>query len=66
MDVKKKLRELFEFQRFENDAALKSIIDETEKRYFGTELPDTDLSKLSAAGDPYTQAADPKKREKKP
>ena len=66
MDVQKKLWELFEFQRFENDPALKSIIDETEKRYFGTELPDTDLSKLSAAGDPYTQITDAKKREKKP
>ena len=66
MDVKKKLRKLFEFQRFENDAALKSIIDETEKRYFGTELPDTELSELSAAGDPYTQITKPKKREKKP
>lgn len=66
MDVQKKLWELFEFQRFENDPALKSIIDETEKRYFGTELSDAALSSLSAAGDPYTQITDPKKREKKP
>lgn len=66
MDVKKKLRELFEFQRFENDPALKSIINETDERYFSTELSENDLSKLSAAGDPYTQAADPRKREKKP
>lgn len=66
MDVKKLLGELFEFQRFENDSALQSIIDETEKRYFGTQISDTDLSKLSAAGDPYTQITEPKKREKKP
>ena len=66
MDVKKLLGELFEFQRFENDSALQSIIDETEKRYFGAELSDNDLSGLSAAGDPYTQITCPEKREKKP
>lgn len=64
MDVQKLLRELFEFQRFEKEPALQSIIDETGKRYLSTELSDNDLSKLSAAGDPYTRIADPKKREK--
>ena len=65
MDVKKLLTELFEFQQFENDAALQSIIDETEKRYLSTELSENVLSELSAAGDPYAQITGPKKREKK-
>ena len=62
MDVQKLLTELFDLQRFEEEPALQSIIDETEARYLGTELSDADLSSLSAAGDPYTQITDPKKR----
>ena len=65
MDVQKLLTELFELQRFEEESALKSIIDETEERYFGTQLSDDILGKLSAAGDPYTQVTRQKKRNKK-
>lgn len=65
MDVQKLLTELFELQRFEEEPVLKSIIDETEERYFGTELSDDDLRTLSAAGDPYTQITKQKKRDKK-
>ena len=66
MDVRKLLAELFELQRFEEEPALKSIIAETEERYFDMELSDDALSKLSAAGDPYTQITKQKKREKTP
>jgi len=64
MGVEKLLTELFDFQRFEADPALKSVIDETEERYSFGELSDDVMSTLSAAGDPYTRIPDPRKRSK--
>ena len=46
----KKLRLIFEYQRFENNSRLARIISETENRY-GTELSDSDLEFISAAGE---------------
>ena len=61
MDIEKKLTELFDFQRFENDTALQEIIDEVEGRY--VEMSDDELEMLSAAGDPYTRLLDHDKGE---
>lgn len=49
--MEKKLKALFEFQRFENDPKLKSLIEETENRY-QRELSDDDLWMVNAAGVP--------------
>ena len=62
MELEKLLEGLFDFQRFERDPALQSVIDEVEERYFHKELSDDELSMLSAAGEPYSQPPDPKKR----
>ena len=63
MDTDKLLAELFDYQRFERDPALQRVIDEVEERLLGKELSDEELGMLSAAGDPYLQAPDPKKKE---
>ena len=51
MELEKLLEGLFDFQRFERDPALQSVIDPVEERYFHKELSDDELSMLSAAGD---------------
>ena len=48
-DTENKLKKLFDYQSFENSAALKKIIESTESRY-GTELDDDELSAVAAAG----------------
>ena len=48
--MEKKLKELFEYQRFAKNPELDRLIRQTENR-FGTELSDDDLSFVNAAGD---------------
>lgn len=48
--MEKKLKKLFDYQRFEKNERLEKIIKETESRY-GEELSDDDLSLVNAAGD---------------
>ena len=48
--MEKKLRELFDYQRFEPNERLPKVIRGTEKRY-GTELSDEELSLVAAAGE---------------
>lgn len=48
----KNLKDLFAFQRFAQNAALQSLIRETEDRYASAELSDDDLTCVSAAGEP--------------
>ncbi len=43
---------LFDYQRFENDPQLQTLIDGVESAY-GAELSDGDLARVSAAGEPY-------------
>ena len=62
MDVQNLLKTLFDLQRFDSEESLQRLIDETEERYAGTELPDGALGTLSAAGEPYTRLADPKEK----
>ena len=54
--IEKILRTLFDYQKYENDPGLSSMIDDTHKRYdkkrFRTvSLKDDDLGLVSAAGD---------------
>ena len=46
----KTLSLLFDYQRFENDPQLETLIDEMESEY-SAELSDDDLSQVSAAGE---------------
>lgn len=46
------LFQLFDYQRFENDPQLQSVIDGVESAY-GAELSDDDLIQVSAAGELY-------------
>ena len=46
-----KLRGLFEYNRFSENARLSKLIEETDSRY-GTELSDNDLLLVNAAGEP--------------
>ncbi len=49
--MEKKLKALFDFQRFAGDPRLSRLIEETEERS-EKELSDDDLSLVSAAGEP--------------
>ena len=49
--MEKKLKSLFEFQKFERNADLESLIKESENRY-ARELSDDDLFLVAAAGEP--------------
>lgn len=51
--MEKKLRALFDCQRFEKNVHLERLINETESRY-AMELSDEDLDMLNAAGEPET------------
>ena len=46
----KKLKSMFEFQRFQNNPRLAKLIQQTEQRYAG-ELSDEDMDFVSAAGE---------------
>lgn len=48
--MEKKLKKLFDYQRFEQNEKLEKLIYETENRY-AKELSEEDLSLVSAAGD---------------
>ena len=48
--MEKKLKNIFDFQRFEKNERLEKLIRETESRY-AAELSDDDLSLVNAAGD---------------
>ncbi|MBQ4426918.1 MAG: hypothetical protein II881_04085 [Oscillospiraceae bacterium] len=54
MDIEKLLDALFDFQRFERNEALQSVIDEAETQRL-ISLTDAELESLSAAGDPFSQ-----------
>lgn len=50
MDITFKLKRLFDFQRFEGNEKLQSLIDDTDSRRLN-ELADDDLQWVSAAGE---------------
>ena len=50
--MEKKLKMLFDFQRFENNKALAELIAETENRY-AVGLSEEDLALINAAGEKH-------------
>lgn len=48
--MEKKLRQLFDFQKFSENLRLAEMIEETEKCY-GKTLSDDDLEQVNAAGE---------------
>ncbi len=54
-----KLSRLFDYQRFERNARLQKIIDDTHRRVGARELTDDELDQVAAAG--VTDAQAPKK-----
>ena len=48
--MERKLKSLFDYQKFEKNPRLEKLISETENRY-ARELSDDDLSFVNAAGD---------------
>lgn len=66
MDMEKLLTGLFDYQRFEQSPALKGVLDEVEARHFSEELSDDALKTLFAAGDPYSQTPDPRRKDGPP
>ncbi len=63
-----KLSKLFDYQKYEPNGKLQSIIDDVESRYAGKmpkELSDDELTMVAAAGNPELDALkkkDPKNR----
>ena len=55
--MEKKLRSLFDYQKFENNADLRGVIDDVHSRYpqYGglRELKLEDMEQIAAAGVPY-------------
>ncbi len=49
--MEKKLKQLFDFQRFSENERLAGLIRETESRYKSVELSDDSLSQVAAAGE---------------
>ncbi len=50
--MENKLRNLFDYQRFEQNDNLKKLIDDTHRRMRITVIPDDLMKNISAAGDP--------------
>lgn len=50
--MERKLSKLFDYQKFEGNASLQSVIDSVHRRYAIKELDDDDLFYVAAAGVP--------------
>lgn len=62
--MEKKLKGLFDYQRFAPSSKLAKLISETEARY-GTALSDDDLGFVAAAGEVEKTVKDPEDELKK-
>ena len=51
MDIENKLKMLFDYQKFENNARVDNIIEESLEK--GMMLSDEDLTMVNAPGSPY-------------
>ena len=60
--MENKLKKLFDFQRFEGNASLQSVIDDVHARYAMKELSMDDMEWVNAAG----YCNDPGKKHQKP
>ena len=61
-----KLRQLFDYQRFEQNDNLNKLIDDTHRRARISAIPDVFMRNISAAGDPSTSIEIIKKQLKQP
>lgn len=52
--MENKLRQLFDYQRFEQNDNLNKLIDDTHRRARISAIPDVLMKNISAAGDPST------------
>lgn len=52
--MENKLRQLFDYQSFEQNDNLNKLIDETHRRARISAIPDDLMRNISAAGDPST------------
>ena len=50
--MEKRIKKIFDFQRFSPDPRLTEMIADVQKRY--AELNDEDLEMVAAAGEPFT------------
>ncbi len=48
--MERKLKELFDYQKFEGNTALQNVINSVHSRYQARELSFEDMAQLSAAG----------------
>lgn len=60
--MEKKLKSLFEFQRFSGNSRIEKMAAEAEAHY-GVELSDSDLESVAAAGDLLEAAENPENKE---
>lgn len=58
MNIENKLKMLFDYQKFENNTRVNSIIEESLEK--GMMLSDEDLSMVNAAGIPYVHQVEKK------
>lgn len=59
VEMEELLKGLFDYQKFAQEPALQSVIDEIKSQYRTRALTDDDVSGLFAAGDPDSQIPDP-------
>ena len=59
--MEKKLKKLFDYQKFEKNPRLQKLIGESEARLEAAELSDESLEKVSAAGELSAHLRDHKK-----
>ena len=62
--MERKLRGLFDYQKFEGNPALQGVIDSVHSRYQTRELNLDDLEQVFAAGTPVPPAQDNNKDKK--
>ncbi len=60
--MERRLRQAFDFQRFEGNARLQAVIDEAHARMDAYELADDELGFVSAAGVPEQEKPDDEKK----
>ena len=58
--MENRLRQLFDFQKFEGNASLQQVIDDVHARYAVRELDMDDMAWVNAAG-----SSDPEKKRRK-
>lgn len=62
----KKLKSMFEYQKFAQNSRLSKLIADTENRYASHELADDDLWLVNAAGAPEMDGLDSGKKKNNP